>query len=350
VNPTAGDRMDSVRRSASCAALLAALVLALSAAPAQPLVPTPVRLRDAVGDTIDAAERDSFRLFPNTAGFRQAVILALPGPEFFAEVTITTADTSRFIYYRILPNQLERIRFLIDNPSFMAEQLERDPNAELAFNYFWKAIEQNPLKSIGGPPANLPEPDASGTPLENKENRYHLTLLGTGCGSVVGGCAGSYAGYTLIEPGHWEQSSCGSVWIPPLYRANIPVVLATSIGASALAGWAGYSIGESQDRRPAPAALPGEGKSWRSACLGIGILPAALLGFAAYALADGTLYGREINGYRVENDRYGLTEIPAVLTGLCVSVEVATVAWLIGRSIDRSNAERTARKKPKTGR
>jgi len=169
VNPTAGDRMDSVRRSASCAALLAALVLALSAAPAQPLVPTPVRLRDAVGDTIDAAERDSFRLFPNTAGFRQAVILALPGPEFFAEVTITTADTSRFIYYRILPNQLERIRFLIDNPSFMAEQLERDPNAELAFNYFWKAIEQNPLKSIGGPPANLPEPDASGTPLENKE-------------------------------------------------------------------------------------------------------------------------------------------------------------------------------------
>jgi len=58
--------------------LLLALALAPSAALARAQEPMVVRLRNAVGDTIDLAERDSFRLFPNTAGFRQAVILAIP--------------------------------------------------------------------------------------------------------------------------------------------------------------------------------------------------------------------------------------------------------------------------------
>jgi len=74
-------------------------VLAPAVAHAQE--PTLVRLRDAVGDTIDLAERDSFRLFPNTSGFRQAAILAIPGPEFFARVSLGIGDTATPVYYRI---------------------------------------------------------------------------------------------------------------------------------------------------------------------------------------------------------------------------------------------------------
>src|SRR5512136_1330389 len=103
--------VDSVRRPVFRAVLLLAAAAALAAAQE----PTVVRLRDAVGDTIDLAERDSFRLFPNTAGFDHAVILTIPGPEFFAEVTLAPGYAPRQVFLRITPYQLERIRFLIDN-------------------------------------------------------------------------------------------------------------------------------------------------------------------------------------------------------------------------------------------
>jgi hypothetical protein len=331
--------MDSIRRRA----LRALFLIAAVAAPAAAQEPTLIRLRDAVGDTIDAAERDSFRLFPKTARFHHAFILALPGPEFFAKVVLEGTDTTAQVFYRILPGQLERIRFLVDNQRYMTGQMKTDPYAEQAFASFWEAIESHPLVRIGGPAAAPCEYAAAGN-TGNIERRFHLALLGTTCGSCIGGLIGANAGYTLIRPGYYEQTECGAVWVPPLYRVNVPVVLAASVGTSALGGMAGYAIGKG-DRAPAPAVFPGEKKSWRYVCLGIGVLPAAALGFLVAAAASENLWGLEEHGYTLENDRDGLAVIPSVLTGVCVSVELATVAYQIGRGIDRNNAQKAAARK-----
>ena len=46
--------------------------------------------------------------------------------------------------------------------------------------------------------------------------------------------------------------------------------------------------------------------------------------------------------FTVDNDPSGLTIVPAVVTGLCVTVEVVNLGYIIGRGIDRRNAERAA--------
>ena len=84
--------------------------------------PTVIRVSDAVGDTIDLAERDSFRLFPNTNGFQHATIIELPRPEILADVTLADGDSTRRVFFRLVPGQLERIRFLVDNRAFVATQ------------------------------------------------------------------------------------------------------------------------------------------------------------------------------------------------------------------------------------
>ena len=340
--------MLAVGRSCRFGLALFGLVLALASAAAQE--PTVVRLIDAVGDTIDAAERDSFRLFPNTTCFQHAVILSLPGPEYYADATLADGDTLRQVYFRILPTQLERIRFLVDKRDYMTEQLQSDPNAALALASFWKAIEDYPLQSIEGEPASYPAASQPQLPLVTNEKRYYWTLHGATCGSVAGGCIGSYTGYTLLEPGHIEQTECGDIYIPALYRVNITALYATTLGATALGALAGYTFGDAEDRKPAPASLAREHTEWRNGCAGASALPALALGFLAAAAAQGTLYGREQSGYNLENDPSGLSVIPAVLTGLCVSVEIVTLAYHIGRSIDRENAEKAAAKRQALGR
>jgi len=321
-----------------------------------------VRLRDAVGDTIDLAERDSFRLFPNTAGFQHAVILARPGPESFAEITRADGDTVRQVYYRILPGQLERIRSLVDNRDFMAARLESDTGAERSLAAFWLAIEEHPLQTMSGEPADVrniaqtrPETNAAGDApartATNCESRFTCTLHGATLGSVAGGCVGAYTGYTLVKPGHYEQTECWPVYVPPLYRVDLPAVLATSIGATAVTAVAGYAFGAAKDRKPAPARLEGEGTEWRTGCAGASVLPAIALGVFAAAAANGTIFGRESDyHYNIENDPEGWSAVPAVLTGLCVSVEVVTIGYHIGRMIDRRNAEKAEAKRRALGR
>jgi len=323
----------------SIAALSGAMLATLSLAQE----PTLVRLRDAVGDTIDAAERDSFRLFPNTAGFSHAVILAIPGPEFFAEVTLAGADTARHIYFRIMPSQLERIRFLIDNREYMAGQVTSDPNAELTLASFWKAIENQPLRNIAGEPADVATAARPQLQSATTENRYNWTLHGTTLGSCAGGCLASWVGIKMVEPGHYEDCFGMSMPVPATYSVNQPVFCAAACGITALGSTAGYLMGDKLDRRPLPSQpLPNEGTGWRNGCVGACLVPALALGFVAAAAAQGTLYGREPSGYNIENDPNGLSTIPAVLTGLCVSVEVVTIGYHIGRAIDRGNAEKAA--------
>jgi len=316
------------------AELLLLLVLAPSAALAQGQEPILVRLRDAVGDTISPAERDSFHLFPNTAGFSRGVILAIPGPEFFAQVALSPDYTPTPVYYRIMPTQLERIRFLVDNRQDVARQVSSDTAMARALASFWQEIEGRPLDSVAGkpvvvqrvvrkPPEAPPALEPEAEPY-TEENRYHLTLLGTTLGSCAGGCVGARAGIKSFGSG--------------IYGVSHPVFCITAGGVTALGSTAGYLLGNKQDRRP-PASPPlDEGTSWRTCCCIGAAIPGLTLGLAAGALAATTMYGR--GWISVSNDPSNLTVIPAVLTGLCVTIEVATIGYHIGRSIDRNNAAR----------
>jgi hypothetical protein len=329
--------MQVVKQTRSAGLVLLLLVLASAALAQEPAV---IQLSDAVGDTIDLAERDSFGLFPNTAGFQQAVILEMPKPEILAEVLLAGEDSSRRVFYRLTPNQLERIRFLVDNRELVAAQLESDSGAAPALAAFWQELEEHPLASIDGTPAANAGASVPARPTTNCENRLAYAASGATLGSVAGGCIGAYTGYTLVTPGHYEETECCIVYVPPLYRVDLPLVLGTSIGATAAAGVAGYALGAAEDRKPASPRLEGEGNEWRIGCAGAGVLPAIGLGILSYAAARGTIFGRERDWtYSIDNDPNGWSALPAILTGLCVSVEVVTISYQVGRMIDRRKAK-----------
>jgi hypothetical protein len=326
------------------AQLVLLLLLALvPAASAQAQEPTVIRLSDAVGDTIDRAERDRFHLFPNTTEFQKAVVLELPKPEILAEVVLADADSARRIFFRVTPSQLERMRYLVDNRDLVAAQVESDSSAGQALAAFWEELEKHPLGNSAGEPTTNTGGSMPARPATGCENRLTYAATGATLGSVAGGCIGAYTGYTLVTPGHFEEQQCCDVWVSPLYNVDLPIVLATSIGATAAAGVAGYAFGAAQDRKPAPARLEDEGNEWRTGCAGAGVLPAIALGFLAGAAARGTIFGRERDwGYNIDNDPDGWSALPAVLTGICVSVEVVAISYQIGRLIDRQKAQEAA--------
>jgi len=328
----------------------ALLLLASFAALAQQ--PTLVRLRDAVGDTIDLAERDSFHLFPNTAAFQHAVILVLPGPEYCAEVARADSGMLKPTYYRILPGQLDRIRFLIDNRRSGAEQLRSDSSAASALAAFWREIEGRPLQSIAREPAvaqsTTRQPDSprscSGSQPQPTtwESRYNYTLHGTALGSCTGSCVGSLTGIEEVSPGGGPGYACEEF---PVYAVNPPVFWTVACGLTALGSTVGYVLGAERDGTTLPTSMPTlEGLGWRTG-LAIGAaIPGFALGAGVAALAGGLHFGVTGVG-SIENDPQGLTALPGVLTGLCVAVEVATIGYRIGREIDRSNAEKAAAKR-----
>ena len=313
--------------------------------------PTVIRVSDAVGDTIDLAERDSFHLFPNTAGFQHATIIELPKPEILADVTLADGDSTRRVFYRLMPSQLERIRFLVDNRDLVEAQLIADTNAASTLATFWLSIEERPLRDASGDPARESGALGAQPATTSFEHRYNYALHGATLGSIAGGCIGARTGYTLVEPGHFEYTQCCAIYVPPLYRVDLPIVLAASIGATAVTGAAGYALGAAQDRKPAPAWLKEEGTQWRTGCAGASVLPAIALGVLAGVVTRGTIFGREREyHYNIENDPDGWSALPAVLTGLCVSVEVVTIGYHIGCAIDRREAEQAEAKRRALGR
>ncbi len=355
--PEPGHKILAVERSWR-ARLLLLLALAPAAALAQAQEPTLVRLRDAVGDTIDAAERDSFRLFPNTAGFQHAVILALPGPEFFAEVSLAAGDTLTSLYYRILPGQLERIRFLVDNRDYMAEQVRSDSNAELTLASFWKAIEDYPRWSIAGKPAYAQgtEPSRADTATTGGpqpqptsiENRYCCAFDGATYGSIVGGCIGSHAGIRFVRN---EQDGC---LFPPssVYHVDPCMFWGASCGITALGTGVGYALGDRLDREQAGQMKRlKEGTGWRTG-LAIGaLIPGVALGYATFWTMGLTRYG-VLEGMfdRIDNDPEGWTALPMAFSGLCIALESMTIGYRIGRAIDRRNAEEAEARRRALGR
>ena len=344
--------MDSARRPLFLTALLLAAV-ALAAGQEPPII----RVSDAVGDTIDRAERDSFHLFPNTAGFRRATILELPKPEILADVTIAEGDSARRVFSRLTPGQLERIRFLVDNRDFVAAQLKADSSAARTLASFWQAIEEHPLQSMTGEPADtrnvaqsMPRENTAveSSPSANSENRCLYSLHGATLGSIAGGCIGSHAGITYA---HTEEASC---LFPAydVYRVDPGVFWGWSCGITALGTGVGAALGARPDRdRPAEFAQLKEGTNWRAGMALGGFVAGAAVGYAVFLVTAITRYGVLYDMFdTIENDTDGLTTLPMAFTGLCIAVEGATIGYRIGRAIDREKAEQAAARQRALGR
>jgi hypothetical protein len=333
--------VDSARRLISLTVLLLAAV-----APAADQKPTVIRVSDAVGDTIDRAERDNFRLFPNTAGFQHATIIEIPGPEILADVTLTEGDSTRRVFFRLVPNQLERIRFLVDNRDLVEAQLISDTSAASTFAAFWQTIEERPLTDASGNPApagNASEPPvAAAKPSDSLVRpdggqRFDYTVHGATIGSAAGGCIGSHAAIRLLRV---EEPSC----LCPshgVYYYDPGVFWGASCGATALGMGAGYALGSKLDRRDTiPMRLLKEGTNWRTGMALGGFAAGAAAGFGTFMLAAPTRYGVLEDFFDfIENDPDDWTILPMAFTGLCIAVEGATIGYRIGREIDRRRAE-----------
>ncbi len=344
--------MDSARRPLFLTALLlAAVALAASQEP------TVIRVSDAVGDTIDRTERDSFHLFPNTAGFQRATIIELPKPEILADVALADGDSARRIFLRLTPSQLERIRFLVDNRDFMAAQLKSDSSAARTLASFWQAIEEHPLQSMAGELAdteNIARPvprentTVESSPSANSENRFLYALHGATVGSIAGGCIGSHAGITYA---HTTEASC---LFPAydVYRVDPGVFWGWSCGITALGTGVGIALGAGQDRgRPAEFAQLKEGTNWRAGMAIGGGVAGAALGYGVFLVTAITRYGVLDDIFdTIENDEDGWTMLPMAFTGLCIAVEGATIGYRIGRAMDRREAEEAEARRRALGR
>ncbi len=338
------------------------LLLVVAAATVAAQETTVVRLRNAVGDTIDLAERDSFRLFPNTPGFQRAVILETPGPEYFAKVARVDGDSLFPVYYRLQPGQLERMRFVIDYREFVAQQQQTDLAAVRSLASFWQSIESKPFRSIAEalapPPPPPPKPvkkaaaapvAPAGPPTTN-ENRYHSTLIGATAGSALGGCAGSWAGIKIDR--YVATTNClNQNVVVPVYSVNQPLFWSAACGLTVLGSAGGYLVGDRRDRtQPVMPASADEGREWRTSLAVGAAIPGFLLGTGFAMLAGSLHYGRtELLGW-MQNDPSYLTVLPMALTGMCIAVEASTIGYLVGRNIDRRNAERAAKKRGETER
>jgi hypothetical protein len=333
--------VDSVRRPVCLTVLLLAAVTL-----AADRKPTVIRVSDAVGDTIDLAERDSFRLFPNTAGFQHATIIEIPKPEIQAEVTLADGDSTRRVFFRLVPSQLERIRFLVDNRDLIEAQLISDTSAASTLATFWRSIEEQPLRDTSGVPApagNDSEPQvAATTPSDSlvrhgRGQRFDYTVHGATIGSAAGGCIGSHAAIRLIRV---EEAGC----LCPshgVYYYDPGVFWGASCGATALGMGAGYALGSKLDRSDTiPMRRLKESTNWRAGMALGGFVVGAAAGFGTFMLTATNRYGVLDDVFDViENDPDDWTILPMAFTGLCIAVEGATIGYRIGREIDRRKAE-----------
>jgi hypothetical protein len=340
------------------ALLLSVLTTVLGYAQEQPVV---VRLRDAVGDTIDRAERDSFHLFPNTAKFDKAVILALSGPEFFARITRAGPDSAGDIFLRIAPYDLERIRLLIDNRERVLAREQSDTGYARDLSSFWHTIEAAPLRNMAGEPAIEPEPlppppepaPATGPEIAQETSAAPVTETPPAEPTLA-----EEIPAPPVEPVPAEKTAeappeevaKGAPPLPPvtsesrysymLHGATSGALVGTLLGYSTGVGiaapclfvaggsTAGYALGEKLDRQAIVAPhLQRESQTWRMCC-GLGaVVPGVLLGVATAQLLG--------SAASHEDESFWMA---ATLSGVCVGVEIVTLGYRLGRSLDREGA------------
>jgi hypothetical protein len=292
------------------------------------------RISDLVGDTIDSAERDTFHLFPGIVQFRRAVVYQHDDSSVVAEVTSGDSAGPAVTLFRLQPPQVIRLRFIIDNHEYIARQLEIDPYAAQSLEAFWRSLR----------PDEVQEP-APGKWVQSTENRAQLTLHGLAAGSAAGGCIGSEVAITMVEAGHYEDCFGFATYVPPVYHIDEAVFLTTACGMTALGAGLGYKLGERMDR-DAPLRLPDslEKTKWRTGCASGALVPGLLLGGLTAFAVGSTMYGKVDFWSSFDTDPSGLIAVPAILTGACVTAEIVNIGYLIGRGIDRREAERAARR------
>jgi hypothetical protein len=331
--------------------LLAAFVLA---AGQEPRI---IRVSDAVGDTIDRAERDSFQLFPNTTGFQHATIIELLKPEILADVTLTDGDSARRVFFQLAPSQLEKIRYLIDNRDIVQVQVDSDSGSVRALAAFWESIEGVPLTNASDDPTrplnvlktpSAPPPGSDSGSSVSHANAFSYGLHGATLGSMAGGCVGSHAGI------RYTRTVDASCLCPAhdVYTLDPGVFWGASCGLTALGTGIGTAVGAKLDReRPAEFVQLKEGTRWRTGLAVGGFVAGAAAGFGTFMLTAYTRYGvfRNFND-EILNDPDHWTILPMAFTGLCIAVEGATIGYQIGRATDRAEAEKAETRRRALGR
>ena len=187
-----------------------------------------LRVRDRVGDTIDAAERDSLGLFPGVSGFVRARFAAGPGSEAYAFVDYDLPEGRASASLPLSPTQLERIRFLARN----AESVRRDEGlnvyAGLAVRRFWSEVE------LAGFFGGFQPSGAQGEATPNWRDKAYTALHGATAGSACGGCAASWIAAEKVRSGYETECGCE----PAVYRVNDPLFCGIT-GGTTLLGVAG---------------------------------------------------------------------------------------------------------------
>lgn len=296
------------------------------------------RLSDKVGDTIDFAEREQYSLFPGIINFESARILVRDDTGYFAEIYSRDGDILSQFLLKLTPKEVERLTFFIENYDTIKTQIANDEYVELAFKRFWDRVESNRISTI--------DEEISPSTIEG---RFIWTVRGTTIGSAAGGCAGSWLGVERVSLGGYQESGLPPTVPPgacvlPSYRVDHTVFWSATclgIGAGAIGG---YKLGERIDRTRRPAVVGiKEGKGWRLRLAIAFAVPALTLGKAISILAGGTLFGKKDFLGIIVNDPHDLTFIPALITGIGVTIEIIHLGYRIGRSIDRKHALRAAR-------
>lgn len=282
------------------------------------------RLSDKVGDTVDVAEREQYSLFPGITNFESARILIRNDTNYFAEITSRKNDTLERFFLKLTPKELERIVFCIDNSDTIKKQITSDEYAGLAYQRFWDQIESKRQ-------SNIEEKIQS---QSTAEDRFIWILHGTTCGSAIGGAIGSWA---AIE---FTGTSC----ITSYYRINHTVFWSSASIGTGVGTLGGYILGgQAVQNKPLTLTRIKEGSGWREGCAYASVLPGIALGLATFIFASGFYYGKTDILSEIENDPHHLTIIPGIITGLCVTIEIISLGYRIGRSIDRKKAAQAAK-------
>jgi hypothetical protein len=305
--------------------LLSMLLLPGTAAPMQPL-----RLSDAVGDTIDSAERAELRLFPGIADFRSACAFVRDDSARIVEIEREGIDSTKLLLV-LTQGQADRLAYLIDNWTSVSAQAAGDTYARRALERFWTEIESQCVTS---------ESTGAVTPVRQTrptmENRMFWTMRGGYVGAAVGGVIGAWQGIEYVGMHH---TGCSSY---PVYHVNYPVFWAASCGTSTLGAVTGYMWGTQFDeRQAATASVASERKTYRIAGAILGGLVGPTVGLTAAFLLGGTLYGKTNDpSYSIENGSGFWVSVPALVVGVGLSVDCAYLGYRIGLGLDRRNSAR----------
>jgi hypothetical protein len=318
------------------------------------------RLSGIVGDTIDVAERNQYRLFPGVTDFQSAVVHVGDSLNYQVEVTAGSPDSIRVWTAKLTPTEVERLRFIIDNPDHIEQELATNEYAGSVMDRFWTDIQSRLV---------LKEDAKTRIRPGTAEGRIFSTAAGVTAGACLGGVAGAAASAKLVSSVESYRdptclgclsgrtncgiTSCGEPYLYEKYTiftysmdAGKFALISGSIMGACAAG--SFFTGLAADRRALPEPLEGERKTWRTALSILGGIGGAALGVVISATLMSTLYGRVgrdgdfgYDEHILENQSW-VTIVPAIISGVGVTIEAGYIGYVTGRSLDRGG------RRPKT--